>query len=218
MKSRSNTKKAYGKAVVLTSGGLLLSTLTDADAAIVYSGNVVDGTFGPGSGAHLYVDFGLGIGNIAGLGGGETASGGSSFAFFPGGHSFEGVVGSNSSVSMLATSKNVKTQTQWYSSGPFFVSGGTVNKGAWDSENKTGYMGFQFNNSGTINYGWMEIQRNGAAKDSGILLRWAFEDEGKDIRVGDTGQGGSAVPEPSGLALLALGAAGIYALRKKRRP
>lgn len=40
---------------------------------------------------------------------------------------------------------------------------------------------------------------------------------GQSIKAGDTGQTATAVPEPGTLSLLALGAAGLFALRKKRQ-
>ncbi|NCD35087.1 MAG: PEP-CTERM sorting domain-containing protein [Spartobacteria bacterium] len=76
----------------------------------------------------------------------------------------------------------------------------------------TGYIGFK---SGS-NYGWAKVEVLGGG--SYRINGWAYEDSGASILAGDQGGGGgSSVPEPSGLALLACGAAGIYALRRKRK-
>ncbi len=58
--------------------------------------------------------------------------------------------------------------------------------------------------------GWAEIQRMDGS--NGKLLGWACEDSGDPIQVGDAG----AIPEPNTFALLALGAAGVTALRRRK--
>ena len=99
------------------------------------------------------------------------------------------------------------------------ATGGEPTPGFQGSRNfnaaSPGYLGIKFNDNGT-KYGWIHIDSIAADGTSYHINGWAYEDSGGSIRAGDTGQGGSAVPEPSGLALLACGAAGIYALRKKR--
>ncbi len=87
--------------------------------------------------------------------------------------------------------------------------------GAWDANDVTGYFGFRFNlevdspnaTAGTTVYGWAQVER--VSPSSGRLLQWAYDDSGAPIQVG-------VVPEPGTLSLLALGAAGIAALRKRR--
>lgn len=80
------------------------------------------------------------------------------------------------------------------------------------SESK--YLALRFTIDENTHYGWMEVQTKGASELK--LLSWSYNSTpGEDILVGTT-----AVPEPSatisGLALLALGAAGIQRLRKSR--
>ena len=59
--------------------------------------------------------------------------------------------------------------------------------------------------------GWAEIQRPDST--TWKLLGWAYEDQGGPILTGETG----SVPEPSTLATLALGAAGVLAMRRRKK-
>ena len=79
--------------------------------------------------------------------------------------------------------------------------------GYWNPDGDSHFVGFSFEleSDGTTVYGWAEIERLDSA--NGRLLGWAYDDSGAPI----------TVPEPAGLALLALGAAGVSALRKKRQ-
>jgi len=116
---------------------------------------------------------------------------------------------------MLGKSSNVgpsgvfwSYSTAWYRSA---YNGSTIStSGSWTYDGQVGFFGFKFalESNGTTVYGWGELKRLTA--DSGELLRWAYEDSGDPIHVAD-------VPEPSGLALLALGAGGLAAWRSRRR-
>ena len=89
------------------------------------------------------------------------------------------------------------------------------NWGDWSQDGQRGFLGIRFSlEAGGLVYSWMEVER--VADRHGRLLGWAYEDDGTAIHIGDTGDGGAPVPEPGGLALLASGAAGLMALRKKR--
>ncbi|BBO86547.1 hypothetical protein DSCO28_71130 [Desulfosarcina ovata subsp. sediminis] len=84
----------------------------------------------------------------------------------------------------------------------------------WTSNcGESGYMGIKFKISGSWHYGWIEASIN-AAGDEITLYSWAYEDvAGQPIDAGDTG---SPVPIPGSLALLASGAAGLAALRRRK--
>ncbi|BBO86545.1 hypothetical protein DSCO28_71110 [Desulfosarcina ovata subsp. sediminis] len=78
---------------------------------------------------------------------------------------------------------------------------------------ESGYIGIKFKISGSYHFGWIEASVNEAG-DELALHSWAYEDEaGKAIAAGDIG---SAVPVPGSLALLASGAAGLAALRRRK--
>ncbi|MFH1731734.1 MAG: PEP-CTERM sorting domain-containing protein [Planctomycetota bacterium] len=77
-----------------------------------------------------------------------------------------------------------------------------------------GFIGVRFDNGAGLKFGWIEFE--GASDASwGRITGWAYETSGAEIHAGDQG-GEPVVPEPGGLALLAAGAAGLTALRKKR--
>lgn len=85
--------------------------------------------------------------------------------------------------------------------------------------NSTGFAGFSFNNAGQTDYGWVRLTYSVGANglpDSMTAIDWAYDSTGNPIQAGQTI---AATPEPAtaGLAALALGSAGILALRRKRK-
>lgn len=71
-------------------------------------------------------------------------------------------------------------------------------------------------NGGNRVYGWAQVDVSSSDPfGSSTIVAWAYDDTGAAITLG-------AIPEPSGLALLAAGAAGGFAcfhrFRKRRRP
>ncbi|HEY4089142.1 MAG TPA: PEP-CTERM sorting domain-containing protein [Bryobacteraceae bacterium] len=85
-----------------------------------------------------------------------------------------------------------------------------------------GYVGFALDQGGgNINYGWLKLEFSFDPQTTqGVLEALGFGYEttaGKAIAAGDTG--GTATPEPGTMALgiLAAGAAGVVALRRRRQ-
>jgi hypothetical protein len=75
----------------------------------------------------------------------------------------------------------------------------------------SGYVGFSFDNAGTVNYGWLAVTYNAAAQTL-VVGDFAYENSGASILAGDIG----VIPEPSSLGLLALGASGLLARRRRQ--
>jgi len=79
-----------------------------------------------------------------------------------------------------------------------------------------GYLGLEVLQGGTPEYGWVSILVN---PDFSVTLdSFALQTSGAGLTTGETGPvGPSATPEPASILLLALGAAGIAAYRRKRK-
>jgi PEP-CTERM motif len=87
--------------------------------------------------------------------------------------------------------------------------------GAWLNFSSPAYLGVQFYASSQPYLAWVELQLDQNAP-SATLLGWAYNDQPfESINAGDTGL--ATIPEPSSLTLFALGAAGVLALRRRRR-
>jgi hypothetical protein len=92
-------------------------------------------------------------------------------------------------------------------------TGGTIqNTAPQITLNANNYFGVQFANEGTgvNNFGWLKVTF-GATLGSRAITEYAYENTGAPINIGQI----TAVPEPSTFALLAAGAAGLYAMRRR---
>ena len=90
-----------------------------------------------------------------------------------------------------------------------WLENGNNNDGLWTS-NGEGFLGLRvdFTNSGSFNYGWARVDYN---DDAGTmtLLDFAYETQ-SDVAIV------TPVPEPHSMAIAALGAVGMSALRRRR--
>ena len=80
-------------------------------------------------------------------------------------------------------------------------------------------MGLKFKIGSDMHYGWVQIDVNRTVTQA-VIKAYAYQDipigqPGGTLTAGQTAS--TAVPEPSGLALLALGAAGIAARRRRKQ-
>jgi hypothetical protein len=93
--------------------------------------------------------------------------------------------------------------------------------GEWPNDlSSAAFVGLEFDISGNIHYGWARV---GAAAEydtpqsQGVLYDYAYESEPNTAITITTPGGGSEVPEPASLTLFAMGAAGIAALKLRRK-
>ena len=101
--------------------------------------------------------------------------------------------------------------------GSIFFSASLANV-AYITSGVSTYIGFRFNPSGTMLYGWANVTlTEGGSYGTFVINEWAYDDSGSSIQAGQT----SAVPEPAtyalGLGALALGAAGLRRMRQRKR-
>lgn len=82
-----------------------------------------------------------------------------------------------------------------------------------------GFVGFKCDVGNGTQYGWARVLMGEAQKHNFVLKDYAFADPGEPIRAGQTSSAGDMVdkvPDSGSVGLLALGAAGLVAWRKRR--
>ena len=86
---------------------------------------------------------------------------------------------------------------------------------------ETGYFGLGFQSNAQTRSAWAELAFEQAfygTRGFGYQIKRAFYDDTEaPITAGDTGPGGSPVPEPSTYALALLAAGGVAAYRSRRK-
>ncbi len=81
--------------------------------------------------------------------------------------------------------------------------------GNWASDGTPGYMGLSFDLSGSTYYGWARAGTDFSTTTL-TVYDWAYNDQaGAGLEAG--------IPEPTTLGLFCLGAAGVLALRRRKR-
>ena len=102
--------------------------------------------------------------------------------------------------------------TSWPNQGFFTHAAASTWRGNL-SNGSTGYVGIRFNSGGT-KYGWIHIDSIAADLSSYHVAAYGYQDDGTASYAGEP----EPVPEPStiALALLASGAAGVMASRRKK--
>lgn len=190
--------------------GSVLAMAGAADAAIIYSGVLNTGVnFTDGNNATVNLD-----------GGSIDAT----FNFFTAGFThkatvigfgFAGTYGSQalklSSGALIDAALNFKSQANLIS-----VTSYLSNFGPW-AISDTAFLGLFTDQN---NFGWIRIHfgdtDSDGLPDDMTIIDYAYEDSGGGIRAGDTGT--ASIPSPAPLALLAAGAVGIGAMRRRRSP
>jgi hypothetical protein len=227
--SKTREKRLASYCVAGAGAAVLAGTVTTTDASIVYVnyGNQVFNDTTPGDGFFALIpfdidsngtpDFQLGIGQGEGFG--------SAAAIFGPAVGTVGIVGfSSSGFSYASRLGNTASNYDVGPTSPFltfangagrasmaFGPGYTLSE--WDTPAEaTGILGVRFTIGAQTVYGWirMNVSANGAAGRTITIIDGAWQTDGTAIHVG-------AVPEPSTTALgvLALGAIGLVAHRRR---
>jgi hypothetical protein len=180
-------------------GSVLLVAPGAANAGVVYSG-LVNLTVNPSQTLNLDLDgsgpdFQFSAGS-AGIPSSLTAS-------------FFGINRFNNSLTPLAFGAPITLANTTSGGGTLMKSSsGPSYSGPW-ANTSAGYLGLKFTTSGQTHLGWADIAID-RGTPSLTLRSYAYND------VANASINAGEVPEPSSLALFAIGAAGVLALRRRR--
>jgi hypothetical protein len=100
----------------------------------------------------------------------------------------------------------------------FDCFGGYIGGAGRFRDRGTSFIGFAFSRGAGVQYGWARVKKTGAPDYGFVLLDYAWGDVGDSIRTGQTSSSGdpvNAVTDSGSVGLLALGAAGLVAWRKR---
>lgn len=111
-------------------------------------------------------------------------------------------------VSALAAGAVIDSSTANIAGGS--MAYGASNPNAQFNNVTDAYVGLGFPAGANFYYGWVRVDVNNAAKTL-LIKDWAYETQS------NVGISAGAVPEPGALGLLAAGAAGVVALRRRRK-
>ncbi len=193
-------------AAAAATGAGLVGEASMASADIVYSGPVninIPATF-----EGVYMDVVTGATNFGGAFAGYDIN--------PWGTGTNFALWGAEAGTWLTDGNGVPGQLVW-APGTVVGAGGTYTRmgsgtiGPQIALNSPNYFGFRFVNesaANAINFGWMEITFGGTTGERAITA-YAYENSGGSITIG-------AVPEPTSLSILALGALGLVARRRRR--
>ena len=212
-KSRRNRNHSNRRRVAYSlAAGAAAATVggASADAAVVYSGpqNISIGQFSSQSlnlDGDAYND--ILLKNYVFVGGNYQ---GAYVNFYPG--KLVGFTSGLSYVSALGTGDAISSATV----GPFqgSMAYGGNNPNAEFNNVTDAYIGLAFPIAAVNHYGWIRVDVDNAA-GTFLVKDWAYETQsGVGLAAGD---GLPVVPEPGTLGLLAAGAAGVLALRRRRQ-
>ena len=197
-----------------------------AEATIHYSGLINSkihgqgaGTFSLGSGAgsfivrHFWTPYGS-----------TSRDGNVTFQLYAGSPSVNGFfpfgrpLGGSASVSNLNRGDAMSTR-------PFVPNGGILAGNSCGCspgirgqflEPGVGFVGFKFNSGLGDQYGWVRVRMRGAPWNNGLLIDFAYGDPGERVVAGQM-ESDNSPPRLESLGGLALGAAGLLALRKRKQ-